>query len=75
VFRAGHGRAEIVDQLTDGFFCLLAGGGAAAGHRELAEQLQQQQRLVRNPDLADTRLPQTRQLCQHFLESHLRLVI
>ncbi len=37
----GHGRAEVVDQLADGLFCLLLAGSAAAGGCELAEQPQQ----------------------------------
>ena len=37
----GHGRAEVVDQLADGLFCLLLAGCAAAGGCELAEQPQQ----------------------------------
>ena len=46
---AGHGRAEVVDQLADGLFGLLVAGCAAAGGCELAEQPQQQERLVRHP--------------------------
>jgi len=34
---AGDGRAEVVDRLADGRFCLLVAGCAAAGGRELAE--------------------------------------
>jgi len=71
--RAGHGRAEIVDQLADGLLGLLVSGHAAAGHRELAEQPQQQQRLVRHPDLADTRLPQPGQSLQQLIASHARI--
>jgi hypothetical protein len=44
--------------LADRLLGLLVTGHAAAGRRELAEQPHQQQRLVRHPDLADTRLPQ-----------------
>jgi hypothetical protein len=57
--RAGHRRAEIVDQLADGLLCVLVTGHAAAGRGEPAEQPQQQQRLVRHPDLPDARLPQS----------------
>ena len=35
--RAGYGRAEVVDQLAGGLFCLPVAGRAAAGGRELAE--------------------------------------
>jgi hypothetical protein len=59
---AGHGRAEVVDQLADGLFCLLVAGCAAARGRELAEQSQQQERLVRYTYLADAGLPQPGQL-------------
>ena len=48
----GHGRAEVVDQLADGLFCLRVAGCAATGGCELAEQPQQQERLVRYPYLA-----------------------
>jgi hypothetical protein len=34
---AGHGRAEVVDQLADGRFGLLVAGFAGAGDGELGE--------------------------------------
>ncbi len=55
---AGHGRAEVVDQLADGRLGLLVAGRAAAGGRELAEQPQQQERLVRRTLLVDGCLPE-----------------
>jgi hypothetical protein len=50
---AGYERAEVVDQLADGLFGLRVAGCAAAGGRELAEQPQQQERLVRRTLLVD----------------------
>ena len=64
---AGHGRAEVVDQLADGLFGLLVAGCAAAGRRELAEQPQQQERLVRRPLLVDRCLPEAGQLRQQLV--------
>ena len=63
----GHGRAEVVDQLADGLFCLLIAGRAATGGRELAEQPQEQERLVRYPHLADAGLPDPGQPCQQLV--------
>ena len=54
----GYGRAEVVDQLADGLFCLLVAGCTAAGGCELAEQPQQKERLVRRPLLVDRCLPE-----------------
>jgi hypothetical protein len=64
---AGYGRAEVVDQLADGLFGLLVASRAAAGGRELAEQPQQQERLVRYPYLADAGLPEPGQLRQQLV--------
>ena len=64
---AGYGRAEVVDQLTDGPFCLLLAGRAATGGRELAEQPQQQERFVRYPHLADADLPEPDQPRQQLV--------
>jgi hypothetical protein len=66
----GHGRPEVVDQLADGLFGLLVTGFAAGGRRELAEQPQQQERLMRDPDLAGSRLAQSGQPCQELVASH-----
>jgi hypothetical protein len=57
----GDRRAKLVDQLADRAFGLLVPGCAAAGRCELAEEPQKQERLVRDPDLADTRLAQASQ--------------
>jgi hypothetical protein len=67
---AGHGWPEVVDQLADGLFGLLVAGLAAAGRRELAEQPQQQERLMGDSDLADSRLAQSGQPCQQLVASH-----
>ena len=64
---AGHGRAEVVDQLADWRLCLLIGGYAAAGGCELAEQPQQQERLVRRTLLVDRCLSEPGQLCQQLV--------
>jgi hypothetical protein len=62
-----HGRAEVVDQLANGLFSLLVAGCAAAGAHELAEQPQQQQRLVRCPLLVDRCLSEPGQLRQQLV--------
>jgi hypothetical protein len=67
---AGHGRAEVVDQLADGRFGLLVAGLAGAGGGELAEQPQQQERLVRDAHLADAGLPEMGQPGQQFVAGH-----
>jgi hypothetical protein len=64
---AGHGPAEIVDQLADRLFSQLVAGCAAAGGYELAEQPQQQERLVRRTLLVDRCLPEASQLCQQLV--------
>jgi hypothetical protein len=68
--RTGHGGAEVVDQLTDGLFGLLVTGFAGACRRELAEQPQQQEWLVRHPDLADSSLAQSGEPRQQLVTSH-----
>jgi hypothetical protein len=62
--------AEVVDHLADGLYGLLVTHFAAAGRRELAEQPQQQERLMRDSDLADSRLAQSGQPCQQLVASH-----
>jgi len=62
-----HGRAEVVDQLADGLFCLPVAGRAAAGACELTEQPQQQERLVRRTLLVDRCLPEPGQPRQQLV--------
>ena len=64
---AGYGRAEVVDQLADGRLCLLVAGGTAAGGGELAEQPQQQERLVRRTLPFDGCLPEAGQPRQQLV--------
>jgi hypothetical protein len=66
----GHGRAEVVDQLADGFLGLLVGGFTAAGGGELAEEPQRQEGLVRDAHLTDAGLPEADQPGQQLVASH-----
>ncbi len=65
--RALDRRPELVDQAADRLLGLRVGGHAAACRGEQAEQLQQQQRLVRHPDIPHPRLPEPRQQAKQLI--------